>query len=281
MRAAEQLAKSGCFDGATAGQLLPRIIAARELDIGDATAACNIGCSRGKLTYTASLLSGLLARSEVYGYQVEEHTDERCVIHVTKLDKRIGTVGYTLKEAERAKLTTKDVWKSYPSDLLFARCLSRAIRRFCPDLTLGNAALTKEETGADTHEPIPAPAPPAAPPSAPSSAPAKQDAPLAERGVTTQQLYDLSCAKDLLEIDKKGWLKILAKRGVDTARALTEAQAAELIVRLKNLITARTLQEELDRKSAGAAAHRNGDLTVDTPVVGKGGEAAAGSAAKS
>jgi hypothetical protein len=279
-KSAEQLAKSGCYDGATAGQLLPRIIAGRALGLDDTTSCSCIACSRGKLTYTASLLSGQLARSTVYGYEVEEHTDERCVVHVTKLGKRIGTVGYTLKEAERARLTSKDVWKFYPSDLLFARCLTRAVRRFAPDLVLGNAALTVEEVGADVHEKVVVPdQQPAATP-APVSTPTAP-APTAKPGVTKQQLDDIKCAVDLLEIPQPKWKEIIAKRGVQSARDLSEEQAAELLLKLNNLITAKILEDGMSQRSTEAAAHTNDDLTVDTPIVGRKEVAAAGPNGKS
>jgi hypothetical protein len=214
--------------------------------------------------FPASFLAARLARSSTYAYEVLEITEEVAKIRFLKNGKEIGVSAFTHAEAKRAGLTAKKVWADYPSDLVFARAMARGIRRFAPDLLIGNAALTNEEIGADQHEPIPEAAPPAK-----------------EPGVTDRQINDLKCAREALQIDKDGWLKILAKRGVETARALTESQAKELIDKLNTLVTTKLMEERLNHEDAKQDAHRNGDLTVDVPVVGKGGEAAKGSTVKS
>jgi hypothetical protein len=236
----------------------------RALGIDPATACGNIGFARGKPTFSAALQSALIARSTSYRYEVGEVTDDRAELRFFKFGLPVGISSYTIAEAKKAGLTSKQVWQAYASDLLFARALTRGVRRYCPDVLVGNAAYTREEAGEDVHEPTSEAAPPASAP-----------------GVTDQQISDLRTAKEALHISTDKWKEILAKRGVETARALTEQQAKELIGKLNTLITTKLMEEQLNHEDAGRNAHRNGDLTVDVPVVAKGGEGAKGSTVKS
>jgi hypothetical protein len=45
---------------------------------------------------------------------------------------------FTIEEAKRAKLTDKDNWKNFASDMLFARALTRGQRRYAPDVAIGS-----------------------------------------------------------------------------------------------------------------------------------------------
>jgi len=59
-----------------------------------------------------------------------------------------GAATFTIEEAKTAGLAGKDNWKGYPSDMLFARALTRAQRRYAPDIW-GGSVYTPEEVGAD------------------------------------------------------------------------------------------------------------------------------------
>jgi hypothetical protein len=261
---AERLSKSGPFEGASPAQLEARIWIGLALGIDPGTACSNINFSRGKATFSAALQASLLARSAKYDYAVIEASEVKCSIQFICNAKHHGIAIFTIDEAKRAGLTSKSVWQAYPSDLLFARCLTRGIRRFAPDLLAGSAAYTAEETGADHHEPVPT---------------KKQTAPPAAekptRGtVTDQQLDDIKCAKDILAIPPDAWHAIVAKRGAESAVYLSTEKAAELISSLKTRINAIQFEERLAGKD-------NGDLTVNM-TVGKAKEVeAAGPAGKS
>jgi hypothetical protein len=49
-------------------------------------------------------------------------------------------------------LTSKDNWKKYPSDMLFARAISRGARRYAPGIFGGSPIYTPDELGADIDE---------------------------------------------------------------------------------------------------------------------------------
>jgi hypothetical protein len=258
---AERLARNGPYEGASPAQLEARIWIGVALGIDPATACSSVTFSRGKAVLSAALQAALLARGPRYGYESVEVTDEMAMIKFFRNGKPYAAVSFTIQEAKRAGLTNKAVWQAYPSDLLFARALTRGIRRCAPDLLAGNVAYTAEEAGAEAHEPIPEKEPSAPPPTATKP----------QRGtVTDQQLADLKCARELLQIPLTHWRsKILAKRGVESAVQLSTEQAAELISALKTRINVMQMQEEMVRQDHELAAKRNGDLTVSMDAIGK------------
>lgn len=86
------------------------------------------------------------------------------------------------------------------------------------------------------------------------------------------QLAALRRLKDALQIDGDAWVhKILAKRGVTTARDLTAAQADELIGALQYRLSAADV--ERDVRAGGGTLH------VSVPVAAKDADAAGGEAA--
>jgi hypothetical protein len=260
---AERLARSGPFEGASPAQLEARIWIALALGIDPATACSNINFSRGKAILSAALQAALLARGPKYGFEPGEMTDTKAEIVFYRDGKPFRTASYTIEEARRAKLTNKDVWLAYPSDLLYARALTRGVRRYAPDLLAGNVAYTAEEIGADAHEPIPSK-------DVQESAPPPATTKPTRGTITDQQLADLKCARELLQIPLADWRsKILAKRSVESAVYLSAEQAAELLSALKTRINVVQMQEEMARQDRELAAKRNGDLTVSMDAVRK------------
>lgn len=47
------------------------------------------------------------------------------------------TVSYTLQDAQRAGLAGRQTWQRHPAAMLRARCITTAIRQYCPDLLSG------------------------------------------------------------------------------------------------------------------------------------------------
>jgi hypothetical protein len=285
---AERLAKSGPFENATAAQLYARILVGDALGIDASTACSCIGHSKGKLVVAAGLQASLLARSDRYHIEVEEVSDERAAIRFFRDGKHVGTSVYTMAEAKHAGLASKDVWAKYPSDLLFARALTRGIRRYAPDLLVGNPAITLEEMGADLHEPIkPVPeaqvkAQPETKESATMAAPQPPPENKPARGtIADQQLRDLKALRELLEIPIDVWRYIiLAKRGVRSATELSTEQAAELISALKTKLDVKAMEEGIAARDRELSAQRHGDLVVTLPANNKGKEVRASSASK-
>lgn len=96
-----------------------------------------------------------------YDYAVEANTDAECTVafyRVTPGGERElrGKVTWTMEDAKRAGLATKDNWKKYPRAMLFHRALTEGGRMYCPGLFGGVRAYVPEELGSDAP-----PAPPA------------------------------------------------------------------------------------------------------------------------
>jgi len=76
---------------------------------------------------------------------------------------------YTLEEAKAAALTGKDNWRNHPAAMLRARCITTAIRMWCPEL-LGVTVYDRDEV--ETYGTNAAPV--SAPRTVPGLAPARQ-----------------------------------------------------------------------------------------------------------
>lgn len=109
-----------------------------------------------------------LARRAGHKIKVEEHTDEKCTIHIVRGDTgEEHTSTYTYAEAQAAKLTGKDVWQQHRKAMLLARAVSSGCRFACPEIALGFYAegeLDEPEKVTAVRvdqEPMPDPIPPA------------------------------------------------------------------------------------------------------------------------
>ena len=117
-----------------------------QLGIDDFTAMQNMFVVGGKPSAFASLLHSLILRDHGGdAIRIEESTAT-----VTRLSckRRDGThrttITYTIEEARAAGLKDGN-WAKYPTDMLFARCISRAGRQIFRDSTMG--LYTPEEIG--------------------------------------------------------------------------------------------------------------------------------------
>lgn len=90
---------------------------------------------QGKMTMSAELM-GCLIRRNGHGLKIEESTDTVCRITGTRKDTGESyTASFTLEDAKKALLIKEgSAWTKYPSDMLYARCLSRLRRRLFQDV---------------------------------------------------------------------------------------------------------------------------------------------------
>lgn len=137
-----------------------------ELGIGPSVSMKDVFIVEGKPSMSAALMAGLVKRSGKYRIEVLESTAAACRIQMSeRLDgewKPCGpVVEWTMAEAskitygrQKNRLIDKDNWKNYPSDMLYARAISRACRRYCQDVFIG-AIYTPEELQDDGLESMP------------------------------------------------------------------------------------------------------------------------------
>ena len=153
IRAATAMSASGFFaDTKQANQAVVKILAGHELGFGPFASMTGVHIIQGKPTLAANLMAAAVKRTGKYNYRVVEASDKRCEIEWLEGNETVGKSSFTWDEATRAGLNSKDNWKKYPSDMLFARALSRGQRRFAPDIFNGATVYTPDEMGATVDE---------------------------------------------------------------------------------------------------------------------------------
>jgi hypothetical protein len=238
-RIAEAVARSGCFPHIRSPeQALTIMQLGHELGVGPAVAVSNVTIHKGRVAVSAQLQSALVQMSERYDYRIVRLDAEACELEFSRDGKPVGLSRYAIDDARRAGLLNKDVWRNYPDDLLFARALTRGVRRYCPELLAG-CGYVPEELGIES----PAPAVPASVPVPNEPAPAA-----ANGKATAEQLRQMRDLRTALGIGADAWRAVLAKRGVSTARDLPHGQADELLKKLAYRATLKNMQADLERK---------------------------------
>lgn len=135
-RIAELSAKSGFFNklGGPAG-IFSIALYARELGQPPMQMLCGgMHNIMGKIEIAPVTMNSMIRKA---GHALKIECDnEKCVIKGVRVDtKEEYTCTYTIDDAKRAGLfKTGSGWEKYPSDMLFARCLSRIARRLFPDV---------------------------------------------------------------------------------------------------------------------------------------------------
>lgn len=149
-RAAAALQTSGYFtDVKTLAQAIVKVMAGAELGIPPFASMTGINIIQGKPALGANILATLVKNDPRYDYRVKQATNETCILTWYEDGKPVGEAGFTIQEAQVAGLTGKDNWRKYPSDMLFARAISRGARRFAPGIFGGAPIYTPDELGAD------------------------------------------------------------------------------------------------------------------------------------
>lgn len=152
-RAAKAMAGSGFFaDSKSAAQAVVKILAGQELGFGPFASMTGVNIIQNKPVLAANLLAAAVKRGGKYNYRVTKNTETECLLTWFEDNQQVGTSSFTMDEAKRAGLSEKDNWKKYPSDMLFARALSRGQKRFAPDIFNGATVYTPDEIGALVDE---------------------------------------------------------------------------------------------------------------------------------
>ena len=143
MDMAKALVASGFFPNvATASQALVKIQLGRELGFGPVAAMMGIHVwqdkhGRPSIQLSANLIANLVRRHSRYDFTVLEHDEKVCAIAFTRDGKPIGESRFTLDDAKRAGLTTKDSWLHYPKNMLYAAAMRNGAKWFCSEVLLG------------------------------------------------------------------------------------------------------------------------------------------------
>ena len=163
-RLAAAAADSGLYgSGAKVkAQLLMKLIYGRDLQIPVSAALSAIDIYDGKMELSSNLIAALLEAHPHYAYAIVETTNERCELEFFKDGRSLGKAKFDAADATTAGLADTDYYRHYPSDMFFARAITRGARRYCPGLGRGVAIYATGELAKRTPEPTPTNAPRAA-----------------------------------------------------------------------------------------------------------------------
>lgn len=129
---------SGLFaDAKSEAQAIVKIMAGRELGFPPVQSMMGVNIVMGKVDLSATLMAALVKRDGRYNYRVVTNTVNECVIEFYEHGKLAYQSRYTIKDAETAGLVGKDMWKKYPRQMLYARCLSMGANIVCPERVSG------------------------------------------------------------------------------------------------------------------------------------------------
>lgn len=140
-RLAKNLAMSNLIPQTVRGKpadVLVTILYGQELGIAPMQALQAIYVVNGRPTISAQLWVAL-TRKAGHKVRVIEEAPESCTVEVERADDpgHPTRVTYTLDQAKQAGLAGKDVWKGHRAAMLYARAVSTACRRACPEIALG------------------------------------------------------------------------------------------------------------------------------------------------
>jgi len=110
----------------------------------------------GKPSCDTNVLLGIAeSNGLIAGFRVVERSDTRVVVAARRPNEATEhTSAFTIEEAKRAGLTSKDNWQKFPADMLFARATSRLLKVVCPSVMAG--LVTREEAEDEDKTPPPA-----------------------------------------------------------------------------------------------------------------------------
>lgn len=142
MALAEVFVQSGMFkDIKTQAEACVKILAGRELGLAPIESMNSIYIVNGRTTVMVNVISSLIKKSKKYDYRVDSMTAEECALTFFEKTgdsmKELGKSTFTFKDAAKAGLVNKDVWKNYPKNMLFARALTNGARWYTPDVFSG------------------------------------------------------------------------------------------------------------------------------------------------
>jgi len=148
---AEQVAKSGLFK-MTAPQVLTLMLLAESEGIHPMKAMMRYHIIEGKPSMRADAMQAEFQRA---GGRIEwtKDTTEECeavFYHDTQCPNG-KTVSFSMKDAERAGLATRPIWKSHPRPLMRARVVTNGIRMILPGVIMG---IYSEDEAEDAPAPI-------------------------------------------------------------------------------------------------------------------------------
>lgn len=156
-RVAAAFASSRYFrDVNETAQALVKITMGSELGFSPMASMLGIYIIEGRPAMSSAMINAVIRRSGRYRFEVKRWDEEACaLLWRERVDGEwldLGPSSFTIHDAQRAGLTGKGVWKSYPKAMLWARALTQGARAYTPDLFFGAPVYTPDELGEQVVE---------------------------------------------------------------------------------------------------------------------------------
>lgn len=133
------------------GSIAAAILMGLELGLGPLEAMRSIHVIEGRPSMSAELMLGRAIRAGVRVTWLQLDAKAAAVKLERAGHPTLQRFAFTMEDAQTAGLAGRGPWKSYPAAMLRARCISAALRAYCPDV-LGGGIYTPEEMGAEVGE---------------------------------------------------------------------------------------------------------------------------------
>lgn len=98
------------------------------------TAARGLYFVNGRLGVEGAVIAALIRTHPDYDYEIKRLDEKGCTIAILRFGETIGEATFDESHAERAGLLRKHNYQSYPEDMYFNKAITRAQRRYAPDV---------------------------------------------------------------------------------------------------------------------------------------------------
>ena len=138
--------------GVTEGETAIKMLFCYENGLPLSAANNGLYVVNGRMEVMGNVVAAQLRRHPDYDYQVAHLDDTGCTIRILRYGDPIGEATFDQGHAQRAGLLGKDNYQNYPEDMYFNRAMSKAYKRFAPDIFSGPVYVRGEIADAETWE---------------------------------------------------------------------------------------------------------------------------------
>jgi hypothetical protein len=131
-------AESKFYGASTPQQALMLLMTGRDLGLSYSQALRAFHVVQGRPVLSSAGMVAVCLRSDVCEYfETESVSDTAATVRAKRKGRPEQKCTFTIEDARRAKLDSKDNWKMYPSRMLLARAQAFLAREVFPDILLG------------------------------------------------------------------------------------------------------------------------------------------------
>lgn len=120
--------------GVTEGETAIKLLFCYETGLPLSAANTGLYVVNGRMEAMGNIIAAQIRRHPDYDYRIVSLNDAGCTIEILRHGEPVGQVTFDESHAQRAGLMGKDNYQKYPDDMFFNRAISKAYKRFAPDI---------------------------------------------------------------------------------------------------------------------------------------------------